>query len=54
MIPNYYLNSDLVAVNSMLLHLSVPFNFMGYTCKQSVSHTHCLLSHYVMCMCVVT
>jgi len=27
------IETDLVAVNSMLLHLSVPFNFMGYTCK---------------------
>eukprot|EP00597_Dinobryon_sp_UTEXLB2267_P009408 CAMPEP_0170088524 /NCGR_PEP_ID=MMETSP0019_2-20121128/22774_1 /TAXON_ID=98059 /ORGANISM="Dinobryon sp., Strain UTEXLB2267" /LENGTH=527 /DNA_ID=CAMNT_0010306805 /DNA_START=783 /DNA_END=2363 /DNA_ORIENTATION=+ len=25
---------DLVAVNSMLLHLSVPFNFMGYTYQE--------------------
>lgn len=25
---------DLVAVNSMLLQLSIPFNFMGFTCKQ--------------------
>lgn len=24
---------DLVAVNSMLLQLAIPFNFMGYTCK---------------------
>lgn len=24
---------DLIAVNSMLLQLSIPFNFMGYTCK---------------------
>ena len=24
---------DLVAINSMLLQLAIPFNFMGYTCK---------------------
>lgn len=24
---------DLIAVNSMLLQLSIPFNYMGYTCK---------------------
>ena len=26
---------DLVAVNSMLLQLSIPFNFMGYTCEHA-------------------
>ena len=28
---------DLVAVNSMLLQLSIPFNSMGYTCKLAVA-----------------
>ena len=37
---------DLVAVNSMLLQLSIPFNFMGYTCTYYI----CMSLFYHICI----